>query len=45
MTVCMAVICEEADNPKIIFCSDRKISSALGNSETMLKVRTLGHNW
>ena len=43
MTVCIAAICDEnTDDKKIVVCTDRKISSALGSSETILKSRALG---
>src|SRR5438552_3725069 len=46
MTVCIAAVCEEnSDDPKIILCTDRKVSSALGSAETMLKSRIIGTRW
>jgi hypothetical protein len=43
MTICIAAVCDEnTDDRKIILCTDRKISSALGSAETSLKSRTLG---
>jgi len=43
MTVCIAAVCEEnTDDRKIVLCTDRKISSALGSAETTLKSRSLG---
>jgi hypothetical protein len=43
MTVCIAAICEEnTADPKIVLCTDRKISSALGSSEQTLKIRVVG---
>lgn len=45
MTVCIAAVCEEnTTDPKIILCTDRKVSSALGSSETMSKVRSIVPN-
>jgi hypothetical protein len=42
MTVCIAAVCEQdRDDPKIIICTDRKVSSALGSADTMLKSRTI----
>jgi 20S proteasome alpha/beta subunit len=46
MTVCIAAICEEnTADPKIVLCTDRKISSALGSSEQTLKIRVVGQEW
>jgi hypothetical protein len=46
MTVCIAAECEvNTDDPKIIMCTDTKLSGSLGSSETMLKTRALAPLW
>jgi hypothetical protein len=46
MTVCIAAVCEEnLDDPKIIVCTDRKVSGELGSAEIVLKQRTVTHRW
>lgn len=41
MTVCIATICYQNGEPRIILCSDMKVSSSLGSAETMLKNRLI----
>lgn len=42
VTVCIAAVCEEnTDDPKLIACADSKISTALGSSNTALKIRAM----
>ncbi len=46
VTVCIAAVCEEAAHrSKIVICSDRKASSALGSAETMVKIRRIAEGW
>jgi len=45
MTVCIAAICDDNDEEKIVLCSDRRVGSALGSSDTMMKERSLRHGW
>ena len=41
MTVCIAAICKDDDESKIVLCTDRRAGGALGSSETALKERAL----
>ena len=41
MTVCIGAICNLGDDPRIILCSDMKVSGALGSAEIMLKNRVV----
>jgi 20S proteasome alpha/beta subunit len=45
MTVCIAAICKDGDNDKIVLCSDTKKSSALGSAETGKKDLPIAHRW
>lgn len=45
MTICIAAICEVNNDPKIVLCSDWKLSSALGSAETGFKQRAIGKLW
>lgn len=45
VTVCIAATCDAAtDDPKIVVCFDRKMSSSLGSPEVGLKLRSLVPN-
>lgn len=46
MTICMAAACDEyTSDPKIVTCTDWKISGTLGSAQTMLKNRPVGIGW
>jgi 20S proteasome alpha/beta subunit len=45
MTVCIAAICRDEDQEKIVLCSDRRMSSGLGGSEVGRKEHALSHGW
>jgi 20S proteasome alpha/beta subunit len=45
MTVCIAAICNDNDEYKIVLCVDNKLSSDLGSTDKGRKLRTLPHKW
>jgi len=45
MTVCIAAICREDKESRIVVCADKRAGSVLGNSETAMKLRPIGKNW
>jgi len=45
MTVCIAAVCTDGDDEKIILCSDTKWGGALGSREGGLKQLLLPHGW
>ncbi len=46
MTVCIAAACKDKDDVDlIVLCTDRRIGSALGSSDTGTKERDLHHGW
>lgn len=45
MTVCIAAICRDNDEEKIVLCSDKRMSSGLGSSEAGRKELSLRHGW
>jgi 20S proteasome alpha/beta subunit len=44
MTVCIAAVCRQNDEPAIVICADEKISSELGSAETAFKMGLIGGN-
>ena len=45
MTVCIAAICHDAGNTRIITCADWLVTSPLGGAETALKTYDLTGDW
>lgn len=46
VTVCIAVVCQEDGNPRIVLCSDSRLDYAeLGSTNTTCKLDVLGHGW
>jgi hypothetical protein len=45
MTVCIAAICEDGADEKLVLCSDRKLSSGLGSADVGKKDFLLPHAW
>jgi len=45
MTVCIAAICRDDGEDKIVCCTDKKLSSALGSVETGFKDLPIAHRW
>jgi hypothetical protein len=45
MTVCVAAICRFEDQPAIVVCMDRKVSSDVGSAETRFKMHALAAEW
>ncbi len=45
MTVCIAAICAHEDSERIVLCTDRKLSSSLGSTETGRKDLPIAHRW
>ncbi|TAJ97422.1 MAG: hypothetical protein EPO41_03180 [Reyranella sp.] len=45
MTVCIAVRCQDKDVEKIVLCTDRKASTALGSAETAFKQYDISNGW
>jgi 20S proteasome alpha/beta subunit len=45
MTVCIAAACQDEDEEKIVLCCDKKLSGALGSTETGQKNRWISKLW
>jgi hypothetical protein len=45
VTVCIAAPCKDGDERRIVLCVDWKVSSPLGSSDKMLKLRKLTDKW
>ena len=45
MTVCIAAACRDGNEKKIVVCTDKKLSSALGSAETSFKAPPLPNGW
>ncbi len=45
MTICTAAICRDNHENKIVLCTDQKISTVVGSSDTARKEYGLGNDW
>lgn len=45
MTVCIAAVCKDGEDEKIVLCTDKKLSSGLGSTETGQKSRRIQKYW
>jgi hypothetical protein len=45
VTICIAAACSTEDGPRIVVCSDHKVSNYLGSNETGFKQRLIKIGW
>ena len=45
MTVCIAAICTDEGEHKVVLCTDTRIGGDLGSSEAFLKEIGIGNGW
>src|SRR6266436_4536037 len=47
MTICIAAICQEREHgkPRVVLCSDTRVSSNTFLTDSALKIDVLGYNW
>jgi hypothetical protein len=46
MTVCIAAVCQQSGEPRIVICADTRLESpGVGAADSMLKMLPLGYGW